>query len=87
MEGVATLSQRSLLEEIAVAPAPRAEYKKYLERFMHFVTNTNLSLESIEEVDLAFVRYYRVRLAKGGPHPTVERTLAARMDSIPALSK
>ena len=75
------------MEKIAVAPAPRAEYKKYLERFMRVVTNTNLSQESIEEVDLAFVRYYKVRLAEREPHSTVERTFAAWMDSFPAFSK
>ena len=75
------------MEKIAVAPVPHAEYTKYLERFMRFVTNTNLSQESIEGVDLAFVRYYKERLAKGKPHSTVERTLAAWMDSLPALSK
>ena len=75
------------MEKIAVAPVPHAEYTKYLERFMRFVTNTNLSQESIEGVDLAFVRYYKERLAKGKPHSTVERTLAAWMDSLPARSK
>ena len=66
---------------------PHAEYTKYLERFMRVVTNTNLPQESIEGVDPAFVRYYKVRLAEGKPHSTVERTLAAWMDSLPALSK
>ena len=75
------------MKKIAVAPAPRAEYKKYLMRFMRVVTNTNLSQESIEEVDLAFVGYYKVRLAEGEPHATVERTFAAWMDSFPAFSK
>ena len=87
MEGVATLFQPSLLEVIAVAPAPRAEYKKYRERFMYFVISTNPSQASIEEVGLAFVRYYDMRFAEGKPHPLVETTFAARMDSFPASSK
>ena len=50
VESVATLSQQSLVEKIAAASAPRAEYKKYREKFMYCVTNTNLSQEPIEEV-------------------------------------
>ena len=87
MKGVATLSQLSLLEKIAVAPAPRAVCKRYRERFRYFVMNTNYSQESIEEVDMTFVRYYDTRFAERKPHPPVETAFAARMDSFPASSK
>ena len=75
------------MEKIAAASAPRAEFKKYREMFMHLVTSTNLSQEPIEEVGSSFVRYYDGRYKEREPHSTVARSSAARTDCVHASSK
>ena len=76
-----------MLEEIAVSKGIRPDYEKYLSNFLNFAAANKLQMETLAEIDVAFVQFYDALFLDGEGHHVAEKTFAAWMDSFPDFNR
>ena len=77
MVSPASVTRRSLLEEIAVSKGIRPDYEKYLSNFLNFAAANKLQMETLAEIDVAVVQFYDALFLDGEGHHVAEKTFAA----------